>query len=356
MKLLLRLFLFLVLLGIIIIFFLWYTGSKKIDAVVWQPAPFPGLQNEFEPNETLSRAKHILNGKGVGPEDIASDGLGWFYTGYADGRIVRFDSQGSVEEFVNTGGRPLGMQFDARGNLIVADAYKGLLSVNSNKNIQVLTDSVDGVKLKFTDDLDIADDGTIWFSDASRNFNFETNFYNFLEGSATGRLLSYSPNSQKTTVHIDNLFFANGVALGPQDEFVLVNETGTGRIHRLWLKGEEKGQRDIFYDGLAGNPDNLSFNGVDTFWVALPAVRLKVIEDLASKPFVRTILAGLPLSLLLAGNHYGFVIGLDLDGKLKHNFQDPKGHCSSITSVNQFEGYLFLGSFNMSSACVFELP
>ena len=356
MKFLLRLLLFLVLLGIILIFFLWYIGSKKIDAVVWQPAPFPGLQNGFEPNKILSSAKHVLDGKGLGPEDIAIDNRGWFYTGYADGRIVRFNAQNIVEEFVNTGGRPLGMQFDSMGNLIVADAYKGLLSVSTNKTIRVLTDSVDGVKLKFTDDLDIASDGTIWFSDASTGFDFETNFYNFLEGSATGRLLSYSPTNQKTTVHIDKLFFANGVALGPQDKFVLVNETGTGRIHRLWLTGEKKGQRDIFYDGLAGNPDNLSFNGVDTFWVALPAVRLKVIENMASKPFVRTILAGLPLSLLQAGNHYGFVIGLDLDGKLKHNFQDPKGHCSSITSVNQFEGSLFLGSLNMSSACVFELP
>ncbi len=32
--------------------------------------------------------------------------------------------------FANTGGRPLGLIFDREGNLIVADAIKGLLSVN----------------------------------------------------------------------------------------------------------------------------------------------------------------------------------------------------------------------------------
>jgi len=46
------------------------------------------------------------------------------YTGYRDGRIVRFNADGMHEEFVDTGGFPLGMRFDSDGNLIVADADK----------------------------------------------------------------------------------------------------------------------------------------------------------------------------------------------------------------------------------------
>ena len=37
-------------------------------------------------------------------------------------------------------------------------------------------------------------------------------------------------------------YFANGVALAPNDEYVLVNETGLGQIQRLWLKESEQGR------------------------------------------------------------------------------------------------------------------
>ena len=63
---------------------------------------------------------------------------------------------------------------------------------------------------------------------------------------------------------MEGLFFANGVALGPDERFVLVNETVTGRVHRL-LKGDRRGERDIFIDGLPAMVDNISFNGSDTF-------------------------------------------------------------------------------------------
>ena len=64
------------------------------------------------------------------------------------------------------------------------------------------------------------------------------------EASMSGRLFSYSPVTGQVTLHWQDLYFANGVALGPNDSFVLVNETGAGRIQRLWLKGERAGQRD----------------------------------------------------------------------------------------------------------------
>jgi hypothetical protein len=49
-----------------------------------------------------------------------------------------------VETFVQTGGRPLGMKFDAGGSLIVADAFRGLLSVSQERKVTVLADGVNG--------------------------------------------------------------------------------------------------------------------------------------------------------------------------------------------------------------------
>ena len=147
------------------------------------------------------------------------------------------------------------------------------------------------------DDLDIAQDGTIWFSDASQRFGFDETMRDFIEASMTGRLLSYNPATQKTKVEIDGLFFANGVALGPNAGFVLVNETGTGRIHRKWLRGSKRGKTDYFVNALPGSPDNISFNGSDTFWVAIAAKRDPKLDGMAKKTFLRTVLGGLPIEM-----------------------------------------------------------
>ncbi len=84
-----------------------------IDPVSWTPDPNPGLTGPFEPNRQLAEAERLLDGVGVGPEDVACAPGGARYTGFADGRIVRFDATGTHTELVNTGGRPLGMQLDA---------------------------------------------------------------------------------------------------------------------------------------------------------------------------------------------------------------------------------------------------
>jgi sugar lactone lactonase YvrE len=320
-----------------------------IDPVSWTPDPNPGLTGHFEPNRQLAETEFLLDGLGVGPEDVACTPSGGYYTGFEDGRIVFFDAAGDYTERMNTGGRPLGMQLDAAGRLIVADAIRGILAVSGTGEIEVLTDSVAGEKMLFVDDLDIAADGVIWFSDASTRYDYAHSMYDFLEGQPTGRLLSYDPASGETRVHLDKLFFANGVALGPNDDYVLVNETGAGRIHRLWLKGEKAGQRDLFASGLPGTPDNISFNGRDMFWVAMPMLR-EASDALAGYPLLRKLLSHLPVESLGAGaTPYSLVIGLNLNGEVIQNLQDIDAGFHMITSANECDGKLYLGSVMMSA-------
>lgn len=326
-----------------------------IDAVAWQPDPNPGLVGQFAANDQLVGVPLLLDGVGAGPEDVACGPGGVLYTGLADGRILKFSSKGDPRELANTGGRPLGMQLDAAGRLIVADAERGLLAVSSRGVIEVLTDTVNGSKMLFADDLDIAADGTIWFSDASTRFGYHNTIYSFLEGRPTGRLLSYDPASGKTRVHLEDLFFANGVALGPNDSYVLVNETGAGRIMRLWLTGERAGQHDTFYAGLPGTPDNISFNGRDTFWVAMPSLRAG-IDTMADQPLLRNLLSRLPLATLQkVAVPYSFVVGLNLAGEVIHNLQDTAAGFNNITSANECAGALYLGSLTMPAVARYPL-
>jgi sugar lactone lactonase YvrE len=330
-----------------------------IDPIAWTPSPNPGQAGGFAKNAGFRSPQKLIAEAGLGPEDVTRGADGFFYTGLQDGRILRFRSENSAqpEQFVNTGGRPLGMQFDAHGNLIVADAFKGLLSISPDRVITVLTDSVAGKRMLFPDDLDIAQDGVIWFTDASQRFDQHHWILDFWEGQPTGRLLSYDPKTKQTRVHLESLRFANGVALGPDDAFALVNETVAARILRVWLKGPKAGETEVFINGLPAYPDNLSYNGKGIFWVALPSPRVDLLEDIAGQPFLRKMLLRLPESLVsVKPANVGWIIGVDANGVIQHNLRDSSGAYANITSVNQFDDHLLLGSIMMKSVGMLEAP
>ena len=345
----------LIVLFILLILLSFLYISSPINPVAWEPSANPGFTKKLSINSDLKGIKQLLNGVGVGGEDIVKGPDGHFYTGYRDGRIVRFDLSGNYKEFAHTYGKPLGMEFDANDNLIVADAEKGLLSINSDGSVKVLTDSVNDKKMLFVDDLDIANDGTIWFSDVSLIYSYDNSIYSLLENKATGRLLSYSPLSGKTVVHLTNLHFANGVTLGPNDRYVLVNETGGAKIKRLWLSGPKQGKTDYLIEGLPGFPDNLSFNGEDIFWVAFAGIRQPALDALADKPLVRKLIGGLPRSMLLPKNTHGLILGINLSGEVVRNLQDLDSPIDTITSVNQWGDQLLIGNLNSDFIAILDL-
>ncbi len=337
------------------VFMLFAAQFSKFDPIAWTPGHNPGLTGQFQENNQLSKLQQEVKGVGVGPEEVVYGPDGFFYTGLEDGRIIRFiDSIGSSNtgikhsQFADTGGRPLGLRFDRAGNLIVADSERGLLSISAKGIVTVLTDSVNGQKMLFVDALDIADNGTIWFSDMSTRYDHHNVNLDFVEARPTGRLLSYSPASGETQIRLEGIHLANGVALGPDENYILVSETGRGKIHRLWLKGKKAGQRDLFFEGLPGVPDNVTFNGVDTFWVAMPYLRSPVLDALADKPWLRRFIPFVPEYLIRPSN-YGAVIGIDLEGKVKYNLQDSDARFHTITSAFQIDDTLYLGSAAMKS-------
>lgn len=355
----------------------------RIEPVAVTLGPNPGFTAQYAPNEQLRQIRWADAVFGPGPEDITFKD-GYVYSGLEDGRIVRvrIDGQtptgpapiqpvipggtpsvpvsGVVEPFANTGGRPLGLQPDPFGNIVVADAKQGLLAINPQGRIFPVVKLYQGVPLRFADDLDIAKDGTIYFSDASQRYGIEDIGLEFLEGQMTGRLLSFSPANGRTEEKLTGLAFANGVALGPDEEYVLVNETMGHRITRLWLKGAKAGQKDVFIENLPGYPDNLSFNGRDLFWVALAGPRNKSLEDSMSSPFLRKIsyrLQMLGLAAAPAPEKYGCILAINLQGQVVATLQDPGGlKIHTITSVHERNGLLYLGGLQMDRIATIPVP
>ena len=268
--------------------------------------------------------EQIAVGDVNGPEAIAFDDNGLMYTANEDGRIIVLNSDGSNPlDYAQTGGRPLGLKFDSNGNLIVADAFQGLLSIDTAGQITVLTTGFGGLPFMLTDDLDIGSDGTIYFSDAS-SVNFLGNHTNDW-GQPNGRLLSYNPNTDSTNLLLDNLYFANGVALSQDESYLLVNESAVNHVRRYWLTGPNAGQTDVFsnVNQFQGIPDNVTHNDDSLFWVA---------------------------------TFFGPVIALDNNGQIVYQLNFDSNLFTENTSAIQYNDTLYLGTLHDSLIGKIPIP
>lgn len=323
----------------------------------WTPPASPGLTGPYAQNTRLSPVQKLPLGDGHKPEDVALDGEGKIYAGFEDGRIIVLQPDGSQPRvFADTHGRPLGLVFDREGNLIVADAIKGLLSVNKAGEVKVLAEEADGVKFGCLNDLDVGADGTIYFTEASNKFPMSQFANDILEHQPNGRLLALDPQSRRPRTLLRNIYFANGVAVSPDQTFVLVAETGMYRIRRVWLKEPKMGQNDIFIDNLPGFPDGISSNGRDRFWLALVTPRQALFDRMLPYPSVRKVVARLPKFLQPAPQRYSFVLGLDQQGRVVENLQNGSPDCfAQIANVVEHNGALYFGSIGEDTIARFPL-
>ena len=344
---------FLIFVSVMIHLLFWPT---EIDPVPWMPPPAPKLTGVYARNEALAGLTRIPVG-GRAPEDVAVDPEGNLIAGLEDGRIIRVRPDGSqLVTLTRTYGRPLGIVVDGTGRILIADANKGLLSLLPGQKPELLVDQYKAKPLLFTNHLDVTRDGLIYFTDTSTHFPLATYKNDILENRPNGRLFSYDPASKQLFLLLDNLYFANGVALSADESFLLVNETSRYRIRRYWLRGPRAGEDEIFIDNLPGFPDNLSRGPGGLFWCALVSPRKPEIDFILPYPPLRRLVYRIPERFQPKPTRYAFVLSLNEAGEVVHNLQDPAGAFGEVTGVVEHDGYLYLGSLVEESIGRIKLP
>ncbi len=334
-----------------------------VSPVAWQAPENPGYIGAFAVNNRLADADIAHTTTVLGGEDIVIDSAGRLYIANHDGRILMLaDWSGTLETFADTGGRPLGMEFDRNGQLIVADAYKGLLSIDSHGVVSVLTDTINGDVIGYADDLDIATDGRIYFSDASSKFaaaayggSYPASLLDIMEHGGHGRLLRYDPSTGSTDVVLSGLEFANGVAMSADQQSVLVVETGLYRVLRVYVAGAREGVVEVVIDNLPGFPDNINrAHHPDQFWIGLVSPRAAALDALAPYPWLRKVVQRLPRFMRPQASSYGHVLKINSAGEVLENLQDPSGTYPQTTGVLETEAYWYISS--LAAAGIARLP
>ncbi|GAB5413383.1 MAG: SMP-30/gluconolactonase/LRE family protein [Congregibacter sp.] len=351
--------------SLVLVLVILYLGlwPVPIEPVSWQAPVWRGYTDVHAPNNKLAEVNLISLGHDSQPEHVVLAKDGKLYASVTRGNILRMNPDGTKQEvYANTGGRPLGIAFDSAGNLIVADAHKGLLAIGLDRKITPLVEQVGGDPIRFADAVVVAGNGKIYFSDATTRFfaadgvvgggSDDVFTLDIIENSATGRILEYDPDAKSTRVVAKGLSFANGVALSSDEKTLFVAETGRYRVWKIdvaatdLVVGQDSPQALVVLDNLPGFPDNL-MRGLDgKIWLGIPGPRLAALDQLSEKPLMRKLVMRLPTFLAPAPVHYGHAIAFTEDGNVVADLQDPTGAFPNVTGITETSDRLYIHNLN----------
>ncbi|KAK3438708.1 hypothetical protein EUGRSUZ_C03257 [Eucalyptus grandis] len=277
--------------------------------------PEPSSLTSLPTNTRLQGVAKLGEGMVKNSEDVWVDENGVLYTANKDGWIRRLHRDGSWENWTMLNSQKLlGIAATRRGGIIVCDTEKGLLWVDKDGQAKVLLSQVNGSELRFADDL-----------------------------------LKFNPSSSQTSIVLDDLGLANGVALSRDEDFLIVCESWKFRCLKHWLKGDEAGKTEIFIDNLPGGPDNINLAPDGSFWIALVQLTSEGWEFVHASKAAKHLIATYPSLIKKVNGVYGkaSVLHVGADGKIIKKLDDPDGKVISfVTSAFEFEGHLYLGSLN----------
>ena len=324
---------------------------------------------KFALNDALGDAEIIGHGVVEGPEDVALDLAGNLYTGTRHGEIVRFLAPDFTrhEVFAKIGGHPLGMTFDAAGNLAVCVGGMGVYRVSPEGEVGKITDEtrrsalsiIDDSRLRLPDDLDIAPDGRIFFTEATKRYEMAQWATDALEGRGNGRLLCFDPRTGRTSTLLGGLYFANGVTVCEDGVSLIFAETWACHLVRYWFDGPRKGQRELFVRNLPGYPDNVNRASDGGYWLALLGMRTPGFDLAMTHPgFRRRLVRRLSSDNWLFPNiNRGCVVKLSASGEVERVLWDAEGsELPSVTSMREHRGWLYLGGVTNNRIGRVRLP
>lgn len=344
---------YLILLLVPILYLLFWPTA--VDPKSWQPPVDKGYTGEFSANTLLqSGAKIGLPSGYSGPEAVLISHQGDLIVSTHEGALLKKSAGGDqFELLVQTEGRPLGIAETEVGDILIADAYRGLLSYSADRGLEVLVNEFDGQPLGYVNDVTYLDDGWVFFTDSSAKFHAQPNggtypasLLDIMEHGGHGRLFSLDMRTGIVLEVAHGFNFANGVAAvaGGSEGLVTVyvNETGNYRVLAFdLLDGVVQSQRTVI-ENLPGFPDNLSLAPDGHLWLGLVSPRSALLDKLADKPFVRKIVQRLPAFVRPQAQHYGSVVKVSTDGAVITQLQDPSGVIHTTTGVAESDSRLYI--------------
>ncbi len=333
------------------------------------PPTAAGSGSPYEVNDKLKDVELIGLGQVEAPEDVIFDRADNLYCGTRHGDVMRFlaPDYKTLELFAHIGGQPLGLAMDRGENLYVCVGGMGLYRVSPDGVVSKATDETkrsafsvtDDSRLRLADDLDIAPDGRVFFSEATVRYEMHQWPVDSLESRGNGRIICYDPRTNSTHTVIRHLKFPNGVCLSYDGQSILFAETWGCCIKRYWFDGPNKGKLETVIASLPGYPDNINRSSDRNYWLAIVGMRSPAVDLAFQMPgFRRRMSRRVSQDEWLYPNlNTGCVVKFNDHGKILEALWDLKGvNHPMITSMREHKGSLYLGGIANNRIGRYRLP
>lgn len=310
-------------------------------------------------NDRLRNVEALGLGQVEGPEDVILDRHDHLYCGTRQGDMVRFAAPDytTSEVFAHIGGHPLGMAIDGDQNIVVCVGGMGLYKVAPDRTVSKMTDEtnrsrfsiIDDSRLRLADDLDIAPDGRVFFSEATIRYEMTSWPIDALESRGNGRIVCFDPHTSRTQTVLRNLVFPNGICVEHSGQSLLFAESWACRVSRYWFAGPRIGEVERLIEDLPGYPDNINRASDGNYWVALLGMRSPALDVALRMPGFRRRMARrvAPDEWLYPNLNTGCVIKITGDGRTLESLWDLGGaNHPMITSMREHKGHLYLGGIS----------
>ena len=330
--------------------------SPTFQSLPTPPGTEPGSHSPYALNDRLRDVSLIGLGEIDGPEDVILDEDDHIYAGTRTGHIVRFlaPDYRRQEVFAHVGGRPLGLAFARDGALLCCIGGMGLYRIGMNRQVAKLTDEtnrtrfsvIDDSRLKLADDLDIAPDGRVFFSEATIRYEMHDWAVDCLESRGNGRIICYDPNRNATRTVLRNLIFPNGICMTHDGISFMFAETWGCRVSRYYFDGPKAGTVEPVIPDLPGYPDNINRASDGTYWLALVGMRTPSLDLALKMPGFRRRMARrvAPDEWLYPNINTGCILRFDDAGRILEVMWDLGGeNHPMITSMREHKGHLYIG-------------
>lgn len=166
-------------------------------------------------------------------EGPAVDAVGnLFFTDIPESRIYKYSADGKLSTFHENSGRANGLFFDTDGNLLAcAGGARQLVSIDPQGKVTVLADKYDGKRLNSPNDLWIAPQGGVYFTDPryGPRENLEQD----------GEHVYYlSPDRNKLIRVIDDMVRPNGLIGTPDGKLLYVTDHGGRKTYKYSINAD----------------------------------------------------------------------------------------------------------------------
>ena len=205
------------------------------------------------------------------PEGVMALDDGSIYAADGRGQIARVRRDGQTTFFGKAGGIPNGICMDGRGNCVIANIGNGQVqSLRPDGNHEVLLTEAEGTKLPSPNFPLVDSKGRIWVSNSTlREKLDEALQYPGPDGS----VILFEKG--RARIVADRIYFANGLAIDPEERHLYVAETMLRRILRFKIQYDGSlSHREIYGPSVLapfGFPDGIAFDEAGNLWVTFPA-------------------------------------------------------------------------------------